>query len=90
MKYLYFSIIVSVLLYLLGCTDNDIYQVKTFKYYDEDDVAVEVIIDKNETQLFLCAFAPNTDFSKLKKVSIGAIKSENLVQGTVYHCQIAP
>ncbi|MGD9591456.1 MAG: hypothetical protein AB7V32_02940 [Candidatus Berkiella sp.] len=73
---------------LFGCT-HDIYPVKAFKYYDESAVDVEVIINNEETQHILCAFAPNTDFSKLKKVAIGSIKSEDLVQGTVYYCQIA-
>ncbi len=83
-------LIVSALLLCWGCTDKHIYQVKTFKYYDESQVDVEVLLSSGKTQHFNCAFPPNTDFSTLKRVNIGAIKSDDMLKGTLYYCRIAP
>lgn len=73
---------------MAGCAET-VYKVKSFKYYDETLVDVEVI-DKNETKHLFCAFPPNTDFALLKKVKLGAIKSQDERKGPIYYCEIVP
>ncbi len=80
-------VFISALLLLSSCADKNVYEVKSFKYFSEQEVHIDAISD-GHSQKFICAFPPNINYEKLKKVRIGSIKSENLLSAPLYHCQM--
>ncbi len=80
-------VFISALLLLSSCADKNVYEVKGYKYFSEDEVHMDVI-SNGHSEKMICAFPPNTDFKKMKKVHIGSIKAENLLSAPLYNCQI--
>ena len=81
------TLVIAAVLILCACGRESIYDVKKFKYFSDDEVHVDVVISSGQVDTFLCAFPPNTDYEGMKKVKIGKVKSENLLQGALHYCQ---
>lgn len=79
-------LIIAVVLILCACEPGSVYEVKKFKYFSDDEVHVDVMLSSGQIDTFLCAFPPNTDYENMKKIKIGKIKSENLLQGPLHYC----
>ncbi len=80
-------VFIGALLLLCSCADKNVYEVKSYKYFSENEVQIDVI-SNGRTEKFICAFQPNVNFEKMKKVHIGSIKGENLLSDPLYNCQM--
>lgn len=74
---------------LLSFSDKEqvIYPVKAYRYYNEQEVHISVILKTGSTHQYICAFPRNTDYAQLNKVKIGALKSASLLAGPLYYCE---
>lgn len=80
-------ILISAALFLACCAGKEIVQVKKMKYYSDDNVHLEVLAKTGKTHKIICAFPPNTDYERLKKIQIENVKSNYLLEGALYDCQ---
>lgn len=80
------ALVIAVILIFCGCGPESIYEIKKYKYFSDDEVHVDVLMSSGQINTFLCAFPPNTDYKNMKKVKIGKVKSENLLQGALHYC----
>jgi len=74
------------LVLLSACGSQDLYPVKSYKYFSDDEVHVTVTLKSGHLEKYLCAFPPNTNYETMKSVRVGKVKAEYLLGGTLYYC----
>jgi len=65
---------------------QNVYDVKSYRYYNDNEVYVSVILKGGHIEEIMCAFAPDIDYDEIKRVKVGELRKTSYYGTESFYC----